>query len=210
MVRRRASFPVAIMVMGWVVLSVLGTSVRAEHLEATVRLLPEEVTVKGEDGGARVAVSVEGYERLAQAGLPALPYRIVNVLLPQGEEVGEYEFTGSRRMRLTNGVGALRLVGPMVSEDGVEGEGSSARFTCRSRVRKSRRTTRIRSIRRLKLCTSCPMGHRGTWQLLFTMSRVPECGRSSMMFGGPDVLWPHGTGETTAARALVPVSIFIG
>ncbi len=93
------------------------------ELSFTLTLAKTDVVVREYDSGySRIEVAASGYDRLKDEGSPALPYRIVNVLLPQGEKVASYDVRPDGGMVLARGV-QLETVGPMVSEDGKPGHG---------------------------------------------------------------------------------------
>jgi hypothetical protein len=58
-------------------------------LSWTLNLEPSRLHYQDADAG-HVSVAVDGYSALEYFDYPALPYRVVSVLLPQGEEVASY------------------------------------------------------------------------------------------------------------------------
>jgi len=62
------------------------TGVSATTLSWTLTVDPAGLEFS-EGGVGQVSVKLEGYGRTNYLGYPALPYRLVSVLLPQGEEV---------------------------------------------------------------------------------------------------------------------------
>ncbi|MDH3216967.1 MAG: C25 family cysteine peptidase, partial [Candidatus Krumholzibacteria bacterium] len=89
----------------------------AERLSFSLALPVEKVLVTGRVGHSSVSVDVAGYDIMRDQGLPALPYRVVNILLPQGEQVGSYEFVPGDEVTIRRGV-EFRLASPMIAEDG--------------------------------------------------------------------------------------------
>src|SRR5512145_407502 len=63
----------------------LATLARAADITQTVRLSPAAVKVERGPAGDRVLVGDSKFVTATDPGLPELPYRIVNVLLPEGE-----------------------------------------------------------------------------------------------------------------------------
>jgi hypothetical protein len=102
--------------------SVIGGVAKAETLRYTVELPRSAVGVLTEGGVARVDVSLEGYTRLTEEGYPALPYRLVNVLLPPGAVVDAVRFEASEGVVVAEGV-TVGLAPAMVSEEGQAGGG---------------------------------------------------------------------------------------
>jgi len=80
-------------------------------------LTPADVTVHVQDGKSRVVVDDPQYLELQDEGHPALPYRLVRVLLPAGHEVADYRFVYKGRTVITDSFDPA-LAPPMVSVDG--------------------------------------------------------------------------------------------
>jgi len=95
----------------------------AEKLTYAVDLPRQEVRVATEQGVSSVHVDAPQYTLLSEEGFFALPYRVVNVLLPQGEKVGSYTFDASAGVMVAQGISVARA-GAMISEDGVTGRGA--------------------------------------------------------------------------------------
>ncbi|MGD8414705.1 MAG: C25 family cysteine peptidase, partial [Candidatus Latescibacterota bacterium] len=70
--------------------------------------------------GSAVKVNGDNFFVLNDAGLPELPYQVVNVLLPQGEEVDGFELVYSSVARLAEDYSPV-LASPEKTEDGIEG-----------------------------------------------------------------------------------------
>ena len=66
-------------------------SVSASTISRAVAIEPSELQFR-ESGASRTEISVEGLPRLEYKDYPALPYRVVSILVPQGEEVSSYRF----------------------------------------------------------------------------------------------------------------------
>jgi hypothetical protein len=89
-----------------------------------LRLPPERLRVETLDGAVRVRVDDPAFQRLEEAGEPALPYRVVGVLLPQGEDVASFRVGSSGERVIAAGVDVERAA-PLLSEDGRPGDGPS-------------------------------------------------------------------------------------
>jgi uncharacterized repeat protein (TIGR01451 family) len=94
----------------------------ASDLTYTVRLDKERVIIERADGSSTVSVEQKGYDRLADPGMPALPYRVFSMLLPQGQEVQSYDFLTGSTVQLHKSA-EFELAGAEVAEDGTIGEG---------------------------------------------------------------------------------------
>ena len=108
-------------------LAILCASARfsaAEKLSYSITLPKEQITIEHSEGRDQVAVRAKGYVPLNQPGAPELPYRIVNVLLPQGEVVGSYRFPVGPEVVLKRGT-KLPLAAALMSGDGKAGGGQS-------------------------------------------------------------------------------------
>ncbi|MEJ2720709.1 MAG: C25 family cysteine peptidase, partial [bacterium] len=109
----------------WIVLFLGMTAVAGVHAEEmvfTLHLSEGDVLVQGDPGATSVRVRLPGYLPIDQVGMPDLPFRIVNVILPQGHGIRTFEFASSTEKTIVSGVDARR-VSPMVMEDGKEGKG---------------------------------------------------------------------------------------
>ena len=65
------------------------TSLAGLTLSWKFTLEPSQVRLQETDAGA-IRVSVDGFQTMEYLDCPALPYRIVSVLMPQGEDVSSY------------------------------------------------------------------------------------------------------------------------
>jgi hypothetical protein len=94
----------------------------ATELVFALKLSERQVELKPVEGRLAVTVEEAGYELLSDEGRPALPYRVVNILLPQGERVSAFHgiSTGSRVMRV--GYRPV-LAAAQAAEDGTVGSG---------------------------------------------------------------------------------------
>ncbi len=112
----------------WIFFLVLGLAAtaplvsHAKQSAFSLTLKEENIDVRMEGGLSRVDIAIEGYSLTNDEGAPVLPFRIVNVLLPQGESIASYSFIlGSRAVVSKNFQTVLAL--PQISEDGTEGKG---------------------------------------------------------------------------------------
>jgi hypothetical protein len=113
---------------GWVFVLVTVFLLSAPQImEAAELLFPltlnaENVTVTTVNGLSKVTINEKGYELLEDEGAPELPFRVVNVLLPQGEVFSSLRVYANTRIMLAvefNPTIAL----PQIAEDGVIGKG---------------------------------------------------------------------------------------
>ena len=119
--RKAASlFAIVIPVLSGCMLAFVGVSpAQAETITYSERLSVDDVRIDRVAGDSRL--TVDGYERLSDVGSPVLPYRVISILLPQGEAVESYRFeTGSSRV-ISKGR-TLELATPMISEHGGVGK----------------------------------------------------------------------------------------
>ena len=95
--------------------------VGAARLSFDLTLDSRDVAIRMTESGQAVSVKAPGYTLLADEGRPMLPYRVVGVLLPQGEDVGS--FTASARdARVIATKVSPAVAGAMRTEDGVAGQ----------------------------------------------------------------------------------------
>jgi hypothetical protein len=76
-----------------------------------------DVSVQTVNGQSHVVVPTPEYLRLRDEGQPELPYRTINILLPQGEIVDEYRFTFRSKTVIADRFDPV-LAPPTVSVDG--------------------------------------------------------------------------------------------
>ena len=102
MVRKLAPYPArfGLVLAGLLWLFSPAHIARAADVSYTVRLPKNKVMIESADGSSRVSVEETGYDRLSDAGQPALPYRVFSILLPQGHEVQSYDFVASKPVSL--------------------------------------------------------------------------------------------------------------
>lgn len=86
-----------------VVVLTLPQVVLGADLSFPVGLSHDKISIKTVDGVSKVNVAERDYYQLMDEGLPALPFRIVNVLLPQGEEIDKFEFETGRIATVAEG-----------------------------------------------------------------------------------------------------------
>ncbi|HEX5131272.1 MAG TPA: C25 family cysteine peptidase, partial [Candidatus Krumholzibacteria bacterium] len=96
------------------------TPAAATELSFPLALDAGNLRIRATDSGDEITVSAPGYALLADAGRPALPYRIVNVVLPPGEDVADatVRVLGGRIVR--SGIRPLISSGER-TEDGIAG-----------------------------------------------------------------------------------------
>lgn len=99
---------------------VLSSTSVAESLMYTVELKKEQVAIESVGAASSFRVNAEGYDHLNEEGLPALPYRIVSILMPQGHEMVSWEFTSGKADLLAAGI-SIETAPPMISEQGTRG-----------------------------------------------------------------------------------------
>jgi hypothetical protein len=95
----------------------------AAVLTYSTTLEPHQVVIDAQSGGAVVQVSGYSYHTLIDEGLPALPYRIVSFILPQGEAVEHVEFTVGDAVVLREDV-RVKSAPPAINNDGALGQSS--------------------------------------------------------------------------------------
>jgi hypothetical protein len=102
--------------------------VLAAHMAAAASLsydfdLPSDrLHVATQDGKTSVRVDDRAFELLSDPGQPVLPYRLVSVLLPQGDDVASFRVDAGTE-RVITGSASLERAGEMLSEEGKPGRG---------------------------------------------------------------------------------------
>ncbi len=119
--RRRPGFAIGLIVI--LLCTSIASTTFAEKLSFLIQLPRENVTVLTDAGVATIQVSAAGYDLLAEEGSPELPYRIISVLLPQGDTVESFRFTADGPVLTMLRRAAIAQAGPMVAEDGTVGRG---------------------------------------------------------------------------------------
>jgi hypothetical protein len=82
----------------------------------------DRLHVDTHDGKVSIRVDDRAFALLADPGQPVLPYRVVSVLLPQGEDVASFRVDADAE-RVIAASPALERAGTMLSEDGKAGRG---------------------------------------------------------------------------------------
>jgi hypothetical protein len=102
-----------------IVAAITITAVAGHASIATYRLDLSDRDINVRDG-SNVTVDADDYTRLTDAGLPALPYRVINVLLPQGHVVDRFDLISSGSATVSAGFTPV-LGAPPVTDDGIVG-----------------------------------------------------------------------------------------
>ena len=89
----------------------------AGNLSFPLQLPAGRMTVESSDGAVSIRILDPDYVVLQDDGSPALPYRVVRVLLPQGEGVASFRVVAGAD-RVIAPSDKIELAGPAVSEDG--------------------------------------------------------------------------------------------
>jgi hypothetical protein len=116
---RFRSFPLVGLIVSLLLVSVFPGAATA-GLTYTVTLDVPQVTVTTTDRGAVVRVAGGDYQMLSDEGLPELPFRIVNFVLPQGEVVESVRFQGAEEIVLQEGI-TVKSAPPRIADDGAGG-----------------------------------------------------------------------------------------
>jgi hypothetical protein len=77
---------------------------QARDMSFAFSLSEQAVLLQDARGATRVSVAHHAYGTLRESGLPELPVRIVNILLPQGEEIDNFEFTCTAPKKLRENI----------------------------------------------------------------------------------------------------------
>ncbi len=117
------------LVAQWLLGALLATApARAATLTVDLSLARADVHVQTVDRSTDVRVERDDYELLSDEGFPALPYRIVGVLLPQGTDVASFRVESPLDRVLESGV-RIALAGAATTDDGVAGRGAATATT---------------------------------------------------------------------------------
>jgi len=87
-------------------------------------LSEQDVVIERSSSAPRIIVKNKGFHLLADDGMPTLPVRTVNILLPQGEVVRDFNFGSSGFSVVAKNFNPSMAPSP-VSEDGIKGLGQS-------------------------------------------------------------------------------------
>ncbi len=94
----------------------------AADLGYTLRLDPSSITVENGTSGTAVGVRAAGFTTTTDPGLPLLPFRVVNLLLPQGSTVADFDCSASAPVTVADNARPV-LVPDAISTDGTRGNG---------------------------------------------------------------------------------------
>ena len=123
--RRFRVFMIRTLAVGLVTL--MATPLVASDLHYTIRTDQDMLTTEDVDGLLRVSITDSQLYRLDDESQPDLAYRVINVLLPQGEQLA-----GHRLSVLGRAVFAAHTdhtpAGATISEDGLRGDGPGKAF----------------------------------------------------------------------------------
>ena len=72
-----------------------------------VNLPRDQVRIETVDGVTQVSVDADRYEPLADPGSPALPFRVVSLLLPQGTDVASFTVSARGDVVVANATGLV-------------------------------------------------------------------------------------------------------
>jgi len=121
---RKAASLFAFVILSAAMLAIVSVdSAQSETLKHSEALSVDDVRIDRQADGARLTVN--GYERLSDVGSPALPYRVISILLPQGEVVETFRFEAGKSSVISKGQ-TLSLATPLLSEHGGVGAGKPA------------------------------------------------------------------------------------
>src|SRR5690349_15046362 len=94
----------------------------AASLSFDFDLPADQVHVSTQNGATSVRVDDRAFALLSDPGQPVLPYRLVNVLLPQGDDVASFRVDAGTE-RVIAASTTLEHAGEMLSEEGKPGKG---------------------------------------------------------------------------------------
>jgi hypothetical protein len=92
----------------------------AAEITQTFSLSKDKVIISEISGVAWVGVRDEGFCRTREEGVPDLPFKVVNILLPQGHEIDRYTFTCTNRTLLRENT-RVETVPALMTTDGTKG-----------------------------------------------------------------------------------------
>ena len=108
----------------WVGIAFAAGSARASTLAFDLTLPRDDIRLSTLDAGTQVVVDREHYELLSDPGSPALPFRIVSILLPQGTSVASFDVVSEGDRVLQSGAHIV-LAKEARTEDGIAGRGAA-------------------------------------------------------------------------------------
>jgi len=116
---RATLLPVLVLALVWP-----ASIAAAAGMSFPLDLPADRVHVEQHDGATSIRIDDPSYSLLSDPGQPVLPYRIVNVLLPQGQDVASFgvEAGGERVIASSS---AIEQASVPLSEQGRAGKGSS-------------------------------------------------------------------------------------
>ena len=95
----------------------LATLANSAEITQTVELSPSSVTIERGTTADRIVVRDDRFLNATDPGLPELPFRIVNVLLPEGDTVSDFAYHEGAAVRVASSVRPT-LVADAVATDG--------------------------------------------------------------------------------------------
>ncbi|MCI0453297.1 MAG: C25 family cysteine peptidase, partial [Candidatus Latescibacteria bacterium] len=98
---------------------------RAAEITQPVEIPRASVSVQRAPQGDRLVVDGGSFTYTTDSGLPELPYRLVSVLLPEGETVADFEYEEGPRVRIAEGVRVTRVPDALAT-DGSRPTGAAA------------------------------------------------------------------------------------
>jgi len=94
---------------------------QAAELTFPLTVNPGDVTVSTVGGLSQVGIAEKGYDFLRDEGKPVLPFRIVNILLPQNEVFSSFRALTNERNSVATEFFPV-IASPFIAEDGVVGK----------------------------------------------------------------------------------------
>src|SRR5689334_12321512 len=94
----------------------------AASLSYDFYLPSDRLHVGTQDGATAVRVDDRAFALLSDPGQPVLPYRVVNVLLPQGDDVASFRVDAGAERVIARSA-SLERAGAPLSEEGKAGSG---------------------------------------------------------------------------------------
>jgi len=97
-------------------------SLSAETLTHTLVVPSQDIRIGVESGQMALGVSGSDLQMLTDPGSPELPYRVINFVLPVGETVASFRVTAMSDAEMRASGAKVKAAGPVLSENGIEGE----------------------------------------------------------------------------------------